>query len=89
MQVRARRRIPVSNRLRGGRPRAGGPLSAPLGESVGLEPLLAVHRRHAAAAGGGDRLAVDVILDVAAGEDAEDVRLGAIVSKYVAGRVEI
>ena len=33
---------------------------------------------------GGDRLAVDVILDVAAGEDAGDVRLGAVVGDQVA-----
>ena len=38
------------------------------------EPALAVERGHAAAAGRGDGLAVDVIDDVAAGEDALDVR---------------
>ena len=37
------------------------------------EPALGVDGRHAARAGGGDGLAVDVVLDVAAGEDAFDV----------------
>ena len=40
------------------------------------EVALGVERRHAARAGGGDRLAVDVVLDVAGREDAGDVRLG-------------
>ena len=40
------------------------------------EQALGVERRHTAGAGGGDRLAVDVILHVAGGEDAVDVRLG-------------
>jgi hypothetical protein len=46
-----------------------------------LQKSLRVDRRHAAAAGGGDRLAVDVILHVAAGEDAGNVGLGAIVGE--------
>ena len=37
---------------------------------VGLEPALGVDRGHAARAGGGDGLAVGVVLDVAAGEHA-------------------
>src|SRR5271166_6251802 len=37
-----------------------------------LQPPLGVDGRHAARAGGGDRLAVDVVLDVAAGEDPFD-----------------
>ena len=41
---------------------------------VVLEPALGVDGGHAARAGGGDRLAVGVVLDVAAGEDALDVR---------------
>ena len=38
------------------------------------QPLLAVERRHAAGAGGGDGLAIDVVDGIAAGEDALDVR---------------
>ncbi len=40
------------------------------------EEALGVERAHRAGAGGGDGLPVDVILDVADGEDARDVRLG-------------
>ena len=46
----------------------------PLGDALVRQPALAVERRHAAGAGGGDGLAVDVIDGVAAGEDALDVR---------------
>ena len=54
-----------------------------------LQKPLRVDRGHAAAAGGGDRLAVNVILDVAAGEDAGDVGLTALVGEDVAGGIEI
>jgi len=40
------------------------------------EETLGVERRRAAGAGRGDRLPVDVILDVAGGEDSRNVRLG-------------
>ena len=46
-----------------------------------LQKSLRIDRRHAAAAGGGDRLAVDVILHVAAGEDGGDVGLAAFVGE--------
>src|SRR6056297_3515606 len=46
-----------------------GPGSVPLG----FEPALRVDRGGAAGTGGGDGLAVDVVLHVAAGEDAVDV----------------
>src|SRR5688572_7437605 len=62
--------------LGGGRvlPRRGrSGLEMPLG--VGEEPLR-VERGGAARPGGGDRLPVDVILHVAGGEDARDVRFG-------------
>ena len=45
---------------------------------LGFEPAFGVDRRHATAAGGGDRLAVRVILDVAAGEHAVDVGVGRV-----------
>ena len=45
-----------------------------LGDALVRQPLLAVERGHAAGAGRGDGLAVDVIDGVAAGEDALDVR---------------
>ena len=54
------------------------------GVVAGLEPALGVDGGHAAGAGGGDGLAVDVVLDVAAGEDAVDVgggRPGAAVTR--------
>ena len=47
-----------------------------------------VERGHAARAGGGDRLAIDVILDVAAREDAGHARLRAVVRHDVAVGVE-
>src|SRR3954449_4453546 len=54
---------------------AGGPLSA-LVEGLG-EPALGVDRGGGTGAGRGDRLPVDVVDDVATGEDAVDVRAGA------------
>ena len=51
--------------------------------------LLGVDRRHAAGAGGGNRLTVDVILDVARGEDARDVGARAVVRQDVAVRVHL
>src|SRR4051794_13229932 len=62
----------------GGRTHRGSvicPRSA-LGEGVG-EPALGVDRRGRTGAGGGDGLAVDVVHDVAAGEDPVDVGAGA------------
>ena len=50
-----------------------------------LQPAFRVDRRHAARSRGGDCLAVHVILDVPAGEDALDVRGRAIVGDQVAG----
>src|ERR1044071_3903005 len=52
-----------------------------LGDALVRQPALAVERGHAAGAGGGDGLAVNVIDGVAAGEDALDVRHGRIVMR--------
>src|SRR4051794_11535960 len=49
--------------------------SLPLVEGIG-EPAFGIHRRRGARAGRGDGLAVDVVDDVAAGEDAVDVGPG-------------
>ena len=54
-----------------------------------LQKPLRIDRRHATTASSGDRLAVNVILHVAAGKDAGDVGLTAIVSKDVTRRIEI
>src|SRR6185436_498995 len=61
------------------------------GDALVRQPALAVERGHAAGAGGGDGLAVDVVDGVAAGEDALDVRDGGIVvrSDDVAALVEL
>ena len=56
---------------------------------VVLEPVLDVECRHATRACSGDRLAVDVVLDVAAGEDAVDVRRRAVVGDEVAVLVQV
>src|SRR3954462_2278664 len=54
------------------------------------EELLGVEGGHAAGAGGGDRLAVDLVHAVAAGEDARDVGAGgAGLDFYVAAGVEL
>src|ERR1051326_2045906 len=45
-----------------------------LGDALVRQPALAVERGHAAGAGGGDGLAIDVVDGVAASEDALDVR---------------
>ena len=50
--------------------------AVPRGPPAAARKRSASRARHTAAAGGGDRLAVDVILDVARREDAGDVRLG-------------
>ena len=52
-----------------------------------LQKSFRVNGGHAAGAGGGDRLAVNVILHVAAGEDARNVGLGAVVGENVSARV--
>ena len=49
-----------------------------------LEVVLGINCGHAARPGGGDRLAVDVVLDVAAGEDTGHARLRTVVSDDVA-----
>src|SRR6185369_8991450 len=54
-----------------------------------VDVVFGVERGHAAGAGGGDRLAVDVILDVAAGEDARDVGLRAVVRDDVTVAIEL
>jgi len=55
----------------------------------GQEPFR-VERRHTAGAGGGHGLAVDMILHVAGGEDARDVRAGgARLRDQVAGLVVV
>src|SRR6185295_6271213 len=54
-----------------------------------LEPPLAVERRHAARARGGDGLPVDVVLAVAAREHALDVRLRAVVRDEIAVLVRL
>src|SRR5687767_7077676 len=66
------------------------------GDRSGLEMLrhtlqvpLGVDGGHAAGAGGGDGLAVDVVLDVAAREDARHARLGAVVGDEVAVGVHL
>ena len=46
-----------------------------------LQKFLRIDRRHATCSRRCDRLAVDVILHIAAGEDAGDVGLGAIVGE--------
>jgi hypothetical protein len=43
--------------------------------------------RHAACASGGDRLAIDVILHIAASKNARNVRLGTIVRQDVTRRI--
>src|SRR3954470_3976425 len=50
-----------------------GTLGSPLSFLVGFEPPFGIECSHATRAGGGDGLAVGVVLDVAAGEDALDV----------------
>ena len=45
---------------------------------AGFEPAFAVDGCHAAGAGGGDGLAVGVVLHVAAGEDAVDVGVACV-----------
>src|SRR4051794_15197210 len=63
--------------------------SSPLVEGLG-EPALGVDRGRRAGAGGGDRLAVDVVDDVTAGEDAVDVGPGrGVVNLDVALVVEL
>src|SRR5688500_12816161 len=66
-------------------PAIGPPLALPLGGrlddvirclALGFEPALGVDGGHATGAGGGDRLPVGVVLHVAAGEHARDVRPG-------------
>jgi hypothetical protein len=54
-----------------------------------LQKPFRIDRRHATSAGRSDRLAVDVILHVAAGKHAGDVGLGTVVGDDVACRVEI
>ena len=54
-----------------------------------LQIPLRIDRRHAAGAGGGNRLAVDMVLDIAAGKDTGDIGLGAVVGEDVSGRIEI
>jgi hypothetical protein len=56
---------------------------------LALQKPLRIDRRHATCSRRCDRLAVDVILHVAAGEDAGDVGLGAVVREDVTRRVEI
>ena len=43
-----------------------------------LQPLLTIDRRHASRAGGGDRLAIELILDVACDEDSGNAGAGAV-----------
>ena len=43
-----------------------------------------INRRHATTSGGGDCLAVDVVLDIAAGEDAGDVGPGTLAGDKIA-----
>ena len=53
------------------------------------EPAFGLERRHAAEAGGGDRLAEDIVRDVAGGENAFDARRGrAGARQHVAVRLE-
>ena len=63
-QSRAAAAAPAAHHGRGG---------ARLGDALRLEPALGVDRRPAAVAGGGDRLAVAVVVDVAGDEDAVDL----------------
>jgi len=49
--------------------------------SQGIQIFLGVQRRHAAAAGGSDRLAVDLIHDIAGGEHAGNAGSGGITIK--------
>ena len=57
---------------------------------VGCQPPLGVERGGAAGAGGGDRLPVGVVDEVAAGEDAVEVGAGRrCVDLHVAGVVEV
>jgi len=51
---------------------------------VALQKSLGIDRRHAPAAGGGNRLAVNEILHVAAGENTRNVGLGAVMGNDVA-----
>jgi len=52
-----------------------------------LQKPLGVDGRHAAGTGGGDRLAVDVILHVAAGKHARDISPGPVVGEDITARV--
>jgi len=54
-----------------------------------VEIVLGVERRHASAAGGGDRLPIDVVLHVAAGKHAGHARLCSVVREDVAVGVEL
>src|SRR5438067_2272668 len=56
---------------------------------LGLQPALGVDGRHAARTGGGDRLPVDVVLDVAGREHTLDVGAGAGVRVDVAVLVHV
>ena len=52
-----------------------------------LQKPLGIDRRHAAGTGSGDRLAVNEILHVAAGENARNVGLASVMSEDVAIRI--
>ena len=54
-----------------------------------IEVVLGIDRSHAAGAGGGDGLPVDVILHVAAREDARNARSCAAVRAQVAVRIHL
>src|SRR5712692_4981941 len=59
------------------------------GLASGLKPPLGINCRHTTRPGGGDRLPVDVILDVARPEDAFDVGPCPVMGEDVAGLVHI
>src|SRR3954467_12600479 len=54
-----------------------------------VQMVLGVDRRHAARSRGGNRLPVDVVLDIAAREDAGDAGLRAVVGDDVAVLIEL
>ena len=59
-------------------------MNAEVLRSPTLQEFLCVYGRHAAGARGGNRLAIDVVLDVPAGEDAGDIGGGSLTRDDVA-----
>ena len=60
-----------------------------LGDALGFEPALGVDGGLAAVAGGGDGLAIAMVVDVAGDEDALDLRAGLVVDDQIALLVDV